>query len=208
MAGATSNRCILQASAAEGATAACKMVIAGTSACYSLMLLSLTSKRAKHRDATAPDPQQSSMCTGAVPVCVQLIYEALPKGTVQFGHAFKHLSQDEDGVLLQFAEQPDGRADYVVAADGYDLTTSSSGGFCLFVHLPLDSAARMDRMAVACEPHICAASGTSLQRGSRSWMMGHQNFRQASPQQTHPRQNSMYLRRDSVLHARSSQQHT
>ena len=70
------------------------------------------------------------MCTGAVPVCAQLIYEALPKGTVHFGHAIKHLSQDEDGVLLQFAEQPDARADYVVAADGYGLTSFSARGCC------------------------------------------------------------------------------
>ena len=122
MAGATSNRFVLQASAAEGATVACNTMIAGTSACCSLVLLSLTSERAEPRNATASDPQQSLMSTGAVPVCVQLIYEALPKGTVHFGHAIKHLSQDEDGVLLQFAEQPDARADFVVAADGYELT--------------------------------------------------------------------------------------
>ena len=58
-------------------------------------------------------------------VPVQLVYEALPKDTVQFGHAIRNLSQDEDGVTLQFADQPDARADYVVAADGYALPSST-----------------------------------------------------------------------------------
>ena len=57
---------------------------------------------------------------------LQLIYEALPEGTVQFGHALESLSQDEGGVKLKFSDQPDVRAEYVVAADGYFSPTRES----------------------------------------------------------------------------------
>ena len=59
-------------------------------------------------------------------VVLQLIYEALPEGTVQFGHALESLSQDEGGVRLTFSDQPEVRADYVVAADGYFSPTRES----------------------------------------------------------------------------------
>lgn len=49
----------------------------------------------------------------------QMIYEALPEGTVQHGHALEGLQQHEQGVTLQFSGQPDVHADFVVAADGY-----------------------------------------------------------------------------------------
>ena len=49
----------------------------------------------------------------------QMIYEALPEGCVQFGHALTHLQQDAQGVRLQFADHPEVHADFVVAADGY-----------------------------------------------------------------------------------------
>ena len=48
------------------------------------------------------------------------------------------------------------------------------------MHLFLDNAAHSYSIAFAFEPHMCAAAGTSLQRGSQSWMMGRQNFRQAN----------------------------
>lgn len=50
---------------------------------------------------------------------MQAIYEALPEGTVQFGHTLTGLQQDAEGVTLQFADQADTRTDVVVAADGY-----------------------------------------------------------------------------------------
>ncbi|KAK9833645.1 hypothetical protein WJX74_001593 [Apatococcus lobatus] len=49
----------------------------------------------------------------------QNIYESLPDGTVEFGQALSGFSQDESGVQLSFEGQPDVRANYLVAADGY-----------------------------------------------------------------------------------------
>ncbi len=72
-----------------------------------------------------PDTWQSSVILvhGVVflseSLVMQMIYESLPEGTVQFGHALSSFSQDEAGVQLSFEGLPDVRAKFLVAADGY-----------------------------------------------------------------------------------------
>ncbi len=58
--------------------------------------------------------QRSSNCLD-----VQMIFEALPEGTVEFGHAFTDYQEDENGVSIGFKDKAAVRARYLVGADGY-----------------------------------------------------------------------------------------
>ena len=48
-----------------------------------------------------------------------MIFDALPEGTVEFGHAFTDLAEEADGLSLTFENKPPVKAKYMVGADGY-----------------------------------------------------------------------------------------
>ena len=50
---------------------------------------------------------------------VQMIFDALPEGTVEFGHAFTDFKEDAEGLTISFENKPAVKAKYMVGADGY-----------------------------------------------------------------------------------------
>ena len=50
---------------------------------------------------------------------MQLIFETLPAGTVEFGHAFTDFKEERDAVSISFEDRPPVQARFVVGADGY-----------------------------------------------------------------------------------------